>query len=51
MPNTAGINHVNRCELFGLFGFFVQLFLGLMSFATLIGKTLKINQSFTMSVK
>ncbi len=28
--------HENKCELFGYFGFFVQFFLGIISFGSLI---------------
>jgi len=38
------IQHDNRCELFGAFGFFVQFFLGFISFGSLIGmKFYKLN--------
>lgn len=36
MPNSLSAPHENKCELFGMFGFFVQLFLGIISFGSLI---------------
>lgn len=40
MPKLSS-KHENKCELFGAFGFFVQFFLGFISFASLIGKMIK----------
>ncbi len=37
MPKLSA-QHDNKCDLFGAFGFFVQFFLGLICFASLIGK-------------
>ena len=48
MPKIT--QHENKCELFGAFGFFVQFFLGFISFASLIGNSIKTIINFLITI-